>query len=372
MGSSAGEEPSFFPAMSYPEKISAPLLAPDANSIEMAVSPAGAAAVDPDKTNAKRTLFKNMSPRRGAKESDNDKNCTPTTGEKRATRESHIVALCGYDPNATPEQICRTLIGKIDAQPLLSTRLRTSTEDSTTAESMKSTAEALDNLKAHISIFMKTVLDKMLQQDVEELKILMPFGTYLLAQLNSLAACACATGRRETEEQVQQQEEQEQQQQQGEQEQEQVQGQEQQEEKEQQQQAATAEVAAAMVARAVEAEAAAAAAAVMTAAVGADVAAATAGVKTAVVAATVTVKHASARADRRQAALQRQERERFEQQRFEQLCDREPKVRREPLLLVPRFDISLERSDLWFLTETDSISHSRDRMRDPRLVRLAV
>ena len=103
--------------MSYPEKISAPLLAPDANSIEMAVSPAGAAAVDPDKTNAKRTLFKNMSPRRGAKESDNDKNCTPTTGEKRATRESHIVAL----PNATPEQICRTLIGKIDAQPLLST-----------------------------------------------------------------------------------------------------------------------------------------------------------------------------------------------------------------------------------------------------------
>ena len=306
------------------------------------------------------------------------KNLTTTrTARRRLARsgpraESHIVALCGYDPNATPEQICRTLIGKIDAQPLLSMRLRTSTEDSTTAESMKSTAEALDNLKAHISIFMKTVLDKMLRQDVEELKILMPFGTYLLAQLNSLAACACATGRRETEEQVQQQEEQEQQQQQGEQEQEQVQGQEQQEEKEQQQQAATAEVAAAMVARAVEAEAAAAAAAVMTAAVGADVAAATAGVKTAVVAATVTVKHASARADRRQAALQRQERERVEQQRFEQLCDREPKVRREPLLLVPRFDISLERSDLWFLTETDSISHSRDRMRDPRLVRLAV
>ena len=112
----ADEEPSFFPDMSYPEKMSAPHLAPDANSIGMAVSPAGAAAVDPDKTNAKRTLFKNMSPRRGAKESDNDKNCTPTTGEKRATRESHIVALCGYDPNATPEQICRTLIGKIDAR----------------------------------------------------------------------------------------------------------------------------------------------------------------------------------------------------------------------------------------------------------------
>ena len=96
---------------------------------------------------------------------------------------------------------------------------------------------------------------------------------------------------------------------------------------------ATAEVAAAMVARAVEAEAAAAAAAAaavmtMTAAVGADVAAATAGVKTAVVAATVTVKHAGARADRRQAALRRQERERFEPRRFEQLRPREPKMTR--------------------------------------------
>ena len=88
--SRSGKNPHSSPSMSYPEKISAPLLAPDANSIEMAVSPAGAAAVDPDKTNATRTLFKNMSPRRGAKESDNDKNCTPTTGEKRATRgESH-------------------------------------------------------------------------------------------------------------------------------------------------------------------------------------------------------------------------------------------------------------------------------------------
>jgi hypothetical protein len=72
--------------------------------------------------------------------------------------------------------------------------------DLTTAEIMKKIAETLDNLiKVHISIFMKTVLDKMLQHDVEELKILMPWGTYLLAQLNSLAACACATGRRETE-----------------------------------------------------------------------------------------------------------------------------------------------------------------------------
>ena len=81
------------------------------------------------------------------------------------------------------------------------------------------------------------------------------------------------------------------------------------------------------------------------------------GVRAAGMAAAVVVRHASARADRRQAALQRQERERVEQQRFEQLRDREPKVRRESLLLAPHSDISLERSVLWTPTETDSISH---------------
>ena len=165
-------------SMSLPENMSSPDLARKETSDDMAVSPAGTTAPDHDKPNFERTLSKTVSPQHGATESDNDKNCTPTTGEKRATRESHIVAPCGCDPNATPEQICRTLIGKIDAQPLLSTRPRTSTLDSTSAESA---AEALDNLQAHISIFMKTVLDKMMQQDVEELKILMPLGTYLLA-----------------------------------------------------------------------------------------------------------------------------------------------------------------------------------------------
>ena len=69
------------------------------------------------------------------------------------------------------------------------------------------------------------------------------------------------------------------------------------------------------------------------------------------------------RADRRQAALQRQEREREEQHRVEQLRDREPKVTRATPAratlryltrderigpvdsLGDRFDISLERSE---------------------------
>ena len=175
--------------MSYPKKMSAPDLTRKETSDDMAVSPAGATAPDHDKPNSKRTLSKTVSPQHGATESASDeKNRTPTTCEKQATRESDVVALCGCDPNATPKQIIKTLIEKIDAMPLLSTRLRTSTMDYT----MKISAEAMDNLTAHISIFMQAVLDKMQQQDVEELKILMPIGTYLLAQVTSLAACARA------------------------------------------------------------------------------------------------------------------------------------------------------------------------------------
>ena len=185
-----GDEPSSPLEMALPENMSSPDLTRKRTIDDMAVAPAGATAPDRDQPNFKRTLSKTVSPQHGTTESDNDKNCTLTTDEKRATRECHIVAPQGCDPTATPEQICRTMIGKIDALPMLSTGLRTSTMDSTSAESMTSTAEALDNLKTHISIFMKHVLDKMLQKDVEELEILMPLGTYLLAQVTSLAARA--------------------------------------------------------------------------------------------------------------------------------------------------------------------------------------
>ena len=90
----ADEEPSFFPDMSYPEKMSAPHLAPDANSIGMAVSPAGATAVDPDKTNAKRTLFKrNVSPPAAAQKNMK----TTRTARRRLARSGPRarVALCG-------------------------------------------------------------------------------------------------------------------------------------------------------------------------------------------------------------------------------------------------------------------------------------
>ena len=92
--------------MALPENMSPPDLTRKETSDDMAVSPAGATAPDHDKPNFKRTLFKTASPQHGTTESDNDKICTPTTGDKRATREGHTVALHGCDPNATPEQIC--------------------------------------------------------------------------------------------------------------------------------------------------------------------------------------------------------------------------------------------------------------------------
>jgi hypothetical protein len=74
----------------------------------------------------------------------------------------------------------------------------------------------------------------------------------------------------------------------------------------------------------------------------------------------------SARADRRLAALQRQEREREEQQWVEQLRKREPKAsgnKRAALRYLTReigtwfsaevFDISLERSEPWFSAEVE-------------------
>ena len=101
--------------------MSAPHLAPDANSIAMAVSPSGAAAADPDKTKTKRALFKSVSPRCNQKEIAN----TPTTGEKRATRETYIVVLRGCDPTKKPEQIIKTMLETIDSDETLTKSLKT-------------------------------------------------------------------------------------------------------------------------------------------------------------------------------------------------------------------------------------------------------
>ena len=74
-------------------------LVPEANLTDMAVSPPGKDASDLDKTTARKALFQST-----PTVSDKIENVlTPSTGEKRNTRENNIVILRGCDPNIKPE-----------------------------------------------------------------------------------------------------------------------------------------------------------------------------------------------------------------------------------------------------------------------------
>ena len=142
--------------MSIPQNMAAPPPVSDSNPNAMAVSPAGAAAVNPDKNKTKRALFKNASPH---KESVN----TPTTGEKRATRETYIVVMRGCDPNMKPEQLIQTMLETIDAEKMLNKCLKTPPMELMTAGMLKITTEALDEptLKNKDLVLMKEGLQDM-------------------------------------------------------------------------------------------------------------------------------------------------------------------------------------------------------------------
>ena len=83
---------------------------PDANSIDMAVSTPGKDASDPDKTTARKALFQST-----PKAPDKTENVsTPSTGEKRNTRENNIVIPRGCDPTMKPDNeqmgdVCKQL-----------------------------------------------------------------------------------------------------------------------------------------------------------------------------------------------------------------------------------------------------------------------
>ena len=87
----SGEEPSFFPAMSYPEKMSAPDPARNEICDAIAVSPTGKAAPDHDKLNTKRTLFKSSPLQRGTTDSTTEKNAALQRQEPgRGNREEPV------------------------------------------------------------------------------------------------------------------------------------------------------------------------------------------------------------------------------------------------------------------------------------------
>jgi len=107
--------------------MSAPDHAPDANFDAMNLATPGKDASNPDKPAPKKAQFSSPP----ANTYNKSKNSTPAT-------------LHGCDPTATPEQICRTMIGKIDALPLLSTGLRTSTTSRSRSSSVLHLPRARD------------------------------------------------------------------------------------------------------------------------------------------------------------------------------------------------------------------------------------
>ena len=134
--------------------------APEANSTDMAVSPPGKDASDPDKTTARKALF--QSPPKVADKTENGS--TPSTGEKRHTRENNIVILRGCDPNIKPEQATLLLVKTIEAERTLAERLKIKPLEMTTAAIVKITSESLDDvpLSKHCELyFLKEGLQNM-------------------------------------------------------------------------------------------------------------------------------------------------------------------------------------------------------------------
>ena len=134
--------------------------ASDANIIDMCIATPGKDASNPDKVAPKRALF--SSPPAAAHNKTNES--TPSTTEKRNTRESYIVIPRGGDPLSTPEQIISFVVKSIDAEPQLEERLKTKPLELSTNAMVKITSEALDGstlLKLKDLVLMKEGLQNM-------------------------------------------------------------------------------------------------------------------------------------------------------------------------------------------------------------------
>ena len=135
-------------------------LVPEANSTDMVVSPPGKDASDPDKITARKALFQSS-----PKVTDKTENVsTPSTGEKRHTRENNIVILRGCDPNIKPEQATSLLVKTIEAEPTLAERLKIKPLEMASAAIVKITSESLDDVplaKHSELVFLKEGLQNM-------------------------------------------------------------------------------------------------------------------------------------------------------------------------------------------------------------------
>ena len=319
-----GEEPSFFPAMSYPENMSSPDLTRKGTSDDMAVSPAGATAHDHDTPNFKRTLFKSSPLQSGTTDSTIDKNCTPSTDDKNKNLmdNSHMQLADNEQMGDVRKQL------RFSEEARASANARKDNSHMRMIEMMRMEMEVrrqmaelaekhtrqMDEMKmlttqmAQKAEWMKTIIGQqqtILEQQQTTLEQLQTIFE-LVARMNDLVCRRLQQRYKEEQEQEQEQEEQDLQEYQRQQEEnkgkeqqeQQEEGEEQQEEQQQhQQQAAATALAGSSTGRQQQQQAV------------AEQDQQERRVQ-------IDVKRLSARADRRQAALQRQERERAEQQWF--------------------------------------------------------
>ena len=134
--------------------------APEVIPTAMNVSTPGKDASDPDQTTARKALFQST-----PKASDKSENVsTPSTGEKRNTRENHIVIPRGCDPNMKPEQVTSLLVKTIEGELVLTERLKIKPLEMPSAAIVKITSESLEGI--HLSrhkelVFLKEGLQNM-------------------------------------------------------------------------------------------------------------------------------------------------------------------------------------------------------------------
>ena len=134
--------------------------APEVIPTAMNVSTPGKDASDPDQTTARKALF--QSTPKASDKSDNVS--TPSTGEKRNTRENHIVIPRGCDPNMKPEQVTSLLVKTIEGELVITERLKIKPLEMTSAAIVKITSESLESI--HLSrhkelVFLKEGLQNM-------------------------------------------------------------------------------------------------------------------------------------------------------------------------------------------------------------------
>ena len=129
----------------------------EANIDHMIVATPGKDVPDPNKTAPKRTLF--SSPPAAAHTKTNES--TPTTTEKRHTRESSIVIMRGGCITDTPGQIVEYLIKAIESTPQYEELMRTKPLELTTQAMVKITHDGSPLLKHKDLVFLKEGLQGM-------------------------------------------------------------------------------------------------------------------------------------------------------------------------------------------------------------------